>query len=40
MKFINVIHSGDFVRLKTNMDDVVSYPCLECPFNCYKKKKA
>ena len=20
------------------MDDVVPYPCLECPFNCYKKK--
>lgn len=21
------------------MDDVVPYPCLECPFNCYSKKK-
>jgi len=21
------------------MDDLVPYPCLECPFNCYKKKK-
>lgn len=19
------------------MDGVISYPCLECPFNCYKK---
>ena len=22
-----------------NMDEFVSYPCLECPFNCYYKKK-
>ena len=21
------------------MDEVVPYPCLECPFNCYSKKK-
>lgn len=21
------------------MDEVVDYPCLECPFNSYKKKK-
>ena len=21
-----------------NMDEVVPYPCLECPFNCYSKK--
>ena len=20
------------------MDDIVPFPCLECPFNCYKKK--
>ena len=22
-----------------NMDDVVPYPCLECPFDCYTKRK-
>ena len=22
-----------------NMDEVIAYPCLECPFNCYSKKK-
>ncbi len=22
----------------SNMDEKVPYPCLECPFNCYKKK--
>ena len=22
-----------------NMDEVVSYPCTKCPFNCYSKKK-
>ena len=22
------------------LDDVVSYPCLECPFNAYIKKKS
>ena len=21
------------------MNEVVPYPCLECPFNCYSKKK-
>ena len=21
-----------------DLDDIVSYPCLECPFNCYKRK--
>ena len=21
------------------MNEVVQYPCLECPFNCYSKKK-
>ena len=21
------------------MNDIVPYPCLECPFNCYKKKQ-
>ena len=21
------------------MDEVVPYPCFECPFNCYSKKK-
>ena len=24
--------------LLANMDDIVPYPCLKCPFNCYKKK--
>ncbi len=24
---------------KKCMDEFVPYPCLECPFNCYKKKK-
>ena len=23
----------------SHMDDVVPYPCIECPFNCYTKKK-
>lgn len=23
-----------------NMDEVVSYPCAKCPFNCYKKKES
>lgn len=22
-----------------DMNDIVPYPCLECPFNCYKKKE-
>ena len=24
--------------LSANMDEEVSYPCLKCPFNSYKKK--
>ena len=24
--------------LSANMDERVEYPCLKCPFNCYKKK--
>ena len=24
--------------LEVNMDDIVSYPCLKCPFDCYTKK--
>ena len=25
--------------LHGTMDEIVPYPCLECPFNSYKKKK-
>lgn len=25
--------------LSANMNEKVPYPCLECPFNCYLKKK-
>lgn len=25
--------------LSVNMDSYISYPCLECLFNCYIKKK-
>lgn len=25
---------------KGSMDDEVDYPCLECPFNAYKKKQS
>ena len=24
--------------LSADMDSEIPYPCLECPFNCYKKK--
>ena len=24
--------------LSVDMDNEVTYPCLECPFNCYSKK--
>ena len=24
--------------LEANMDDIVPYPCLKCPFDCYAKK--
>jgi hypothetical protein len=24
--------------LEVNMDDIVPYPCLKCPFDCYSKK--
>lgn len=29
----------DKYSLSANMDEKVPYPCLECPFNCYSKKK-
>ena len=25
--------------LSADMDNEVSYPCLECPFNCYTRKE-
>jgi len=25
-------------ELEVNMNDIVPYPCLKCPFNCYTKK--
>lgn len=29
----------DKLGIFTNMDEVVSYPCLKCPFNSYSKKQ-